>query len=119
MAGIGGIFGAVVRYLLGKWIANLTDTIFPIGTWTINVTGSFALGFTFILFNNDIIVDWVWMTLGIGFLGAYTTFSTFGYETIGLLEKKQWTQAFLYIISSVLLGILFAWLGTVLGGKLV
>ncbi|MFK4998414.1 fluoride efflux transporter CrcB [Bacillus sp. N9] len=87
--GIGGISGAIVRFLLGKWIAGKTDSVFPFGTSIINITGSFLLGITAVLHINHMITDWVWLLLGTGFLGAYTTFSTFGYEMIDMLEKKR------------------------------
>ncbi|MBS4209454.1 fluoride efflux transporter CrcB [Bacillus sp. FJAT-50079] len=113
--GIGGIGGAIVRFLLGKWIAGKTTSSFPIGTWIINITGSFFLGILFVLHLRHMFSDWAWLLLGTGFLGAYTTFSTFGYETIQLLEKKEVGNALLYVMTSVVLAILFAWGGGQIG----
>ena len=103
LVGIGGFFGALTRFTLGKYIVS----IYPWTTFFINCTGSFALGFVF----GCQPTEWLWQLVGIGFLGAYTTFSTFGFEVIQLLEKQQKTQAMIYISSSVIIGILSAALG--------
>lgn len=103
LVGIGGFFGALLRFYLGKWIVSS----YPWATFFINSTGAFALGFLYSLHLND----WLWHFFGIGFLGAYTTFSTFGFEAIQLLQKEKWVQAFGYIFSTVLFGLLFATLG--------
>ena len=116
LVGVGGIFGAVLRYLIGKWISDFSKTSFPLGTWFINLTGSFLLGLISFYTMQQIIAQWVWLLFGVGFLGAYTTFSTFGYETMQLIEKKQWRIAILYAISSITFGVLFAWLGSFIGG---
>ncbi|MEC0259902.1 fluoride efflux transporter CrcB [Paenibacillus lautus] len=113
--GIGGIFGAISRFLLGKWITSKAVSRFPVGTWLINISGSFLLGLLAALHGNLIVPDWTWLLLGTGFLGAYTTFSTFGYETIQLLQKKEMGSAVMYVSSSVVLGVLFAWLGNIAG----
>lgn len=101
--GIGGFFGALTRFYLGKLIAHP----YPWATFFINITGSFALGLLFALQPND----WIWQFIGLGFLGAYTTFSTFGFECLQLLEQKKWQQAIFYICTTVLFGLLFATLG--------
>ena len=103
LVGIGGFFGALTRFYLGKWIVSS----YPWATFFINITGSFALGLLFASHPNDAL----WHFLGIGFLGAYTTFSTFGFETLQLVEKNKWGQALSYISSTVIIGYLFATLG--------
>ncbi|WP_066065122.1 fluoride efflux transporter CrcB [Neobacillus soli] len=113
--GIGGIFGAISRFLLGKWITSKSSSSLPFGTWIINISGSFVLGFLAVLHLGNGIPDWIWLLCGIGFLGAFTTFSTFGYETIQLLQKRDRRQAVIYVSSSVVLGVLVAWLGGLLG----
>jgi CrcB protein len=113
--GIGGILGAITRFLLGKWIANKITSTIPIGTWFINISGSFLLGILAILHIGNKIQDWQWLLMGTGFLGAYTTFSTFGYETIQMLQSKKIKLAFFYVTTSVLLGVLFAWIGSLFG----
>ncbi|GLC89174.1 fluoride efflux transporter CrcB [Lysinibacillus piscis] len=103
LVGIGGIFGALTRYLISKQL----HSAYPWATLLINSTGSFALGLLFALQP----AAWLWQLLGIGFLGAYTTFSTFGFETVQLIEQQKGRQACLYISSSVLIGLLSALLG--------
>ncbi|MDC3423657.1 fluoride efflux transporter CrcB [Aquibacillus sp. 3ASR75-11] len=109
--GIGGIGGAITRYLLGKWITQKSSKTFPLGTWTMNVTGSFFLGIFALLYVHNSIIEWIWLLIGVGFLGSYTTFSTFGYETIQMLQKQEMKNAVIYVSTSVILGILFAWIG--------
>jgi CrcB protein len=111
LVGLGGIAGTLLRYYLGHWVAVRTGTDFPWGTWVINLSGSFLLGVLFELYNKELLSESVWWMLGVGFCGAYTTFSTFGYETQQLLEKKQFAHAVIYMISSISLGLLLAWCG--------
>ncbi|MET4559550.1 CrcB protein [Lysinibacillus parviboronicapiens] len=103
LVGIGGFFGALTRFYLGKWIGSP----YPWATFFINITGAFTLGLLFALHPSD----WLWQLCGIGFLGAYTTFSTFGFEALQLIEKKKSLQAIGYICSTFLFGLLFATLG--------
>ncbi|MCL1703478.1 fluoride efflux transporter CrcB [Lysinibacillus sp. Bpr_S20] len=101
--GIGGFLGALTRFYLGK----LSVHSYPWATFFINITGSFALGFLFAFEPSE----WIWHFIGLGFLGAYTTFSTFGFECLQLLEQKKWKQTIIYICTTVLCGLLFATLG--------
>lgn len=112
--GIGGIFGAITRYLLGKWITRTTRSLFPFGTLIINISGSFILGVLAALHTDHVLPEWLWLLLGVGFMGAYTTFSTFGYETIQMLKTRDTRNAVLYVALSVILGIVFAWIGSIL-----
>jgi len=114
LIGIGGSLGAVTRWIIGKWMTNHTNTKFPIGTFFINVTGSFLLGFFFQLHASHIISETSWTMFAIGFLGSYTTFSTFSYEALSLFVAKKKQLCILYIISSTCISILFAWLGITL-----
>ncbi|HZG71342.1 MAG TPA: fluoride efflux transporter CrcB [Chondromyces sp.] len=118
LAGVGGILGAITRYLLGKWISEKNNSAFPFSTWIINLSGSFFLGFLANLHFNGLLPAWSWLLIGTGFLGAYTTFSTFGYEVIQMLQKDQRKNILIYIVSSIGLGILFAWIGGFAAGKL-
>lgn len=115
LVGLGGIFGALSRFLLGKWVMSRATTTFPLATWFINLSGCFVLGLLAFLHVHSALPEWGWYLLGVGFLGAYTTFSTFGYETIQLMEKKDYRNASVYLVSSVLLAILFASIGSLLG----
>ncbi|ADL07221.1 fluoride efflux transporter CrcB [Thermosediminibacter oceani] len=111
LVGVGGIIGAISRFVLGKWITSKASSAFPFGTWIINISGSFILGILAVLHFNNAISEGLWLLFCTGFLGAYTTFSTFGYETILMLQKKDTRNAVIYISTSVLLGVIFAWIG--------
>lgn len=115
LSGFGGILGAWARFLLGKWVSSKAKRPFPWGTWVINTTGSFLLGCLWILYFHQSLPVWAWQFAGIGFLGAYTTFSTFGYETVLLIERKRWGLALTYVLSSVVVGIAAAWAGIEVG----
>ncbi len=110
LVGIGGIFGAICRYLLSHWIGKKSFT-FPYATWIANLSGSFAIGCLIALYLENHLSDVLWFSIGIGFLGSYTTMSTFGYEAIQLVEKNKNKLLFYYVASSVVLGLFFAWLG--------
>lgn len=113
--GLGGTLGAITRFYVGKWIMERSKSAFPVGTWMINISGSFVLGFLATLHLNQFISEWIWFFMGIGFLGAYTTFSTFGFETIQLLEQRNGKKALVYVVSSMVLGIVFGWFGILVG----
>lgn len=107
---VGGFFGAASRYLLGIFITGRRKGDFPMGTFTVNILGSFLLGLIYFhpqlsaaLGNN------LKQGLGIGFLGAFTTFSTLEYEAMQLLKKKKKAMAFFYIILSIVTGLTAAW----------
>lgn len=105
----GGMIGAPTRYLLGKWAASAFGTRFPWGTWIINLSGSLLLGI--LAGKQQQMAEWMYLFVGVGFTGAYTTFSTFGYETVMLLSQKRRIAAAVYVISSALLGLAGAAIG--------
>ncbi|WP_071394576.1 fluoride efflux transporter CrcB [Bacillus tuaregi] len=113
LIGIGGALGSALRYLLGNYMKSRFHQIvfFPLGTWVINMTGSFILGILIKLHMEDIINDGMWFLIGVGFCGAYTTFSTFGYETLTLIRVKKIHLALVYVIVSILAGVLAAGTG--------
>jgi len=86
---LGGSIGAVLRYLASKNIQSIYNQIFPLGTIFVNVIGSFIIGFLFYLFENVIVSRDIRSFLTIGFLGAFTTFSTYSLETINLLKDGE------------------------------
>ena len=102
---VGGALGALSRYGLGLWISSKWNQGFPLHTFLINITGAFLLGFLNILFVERLAISPLWrLGVGIGFLGAYTTFSTFGYEVIMLLEGGSLLTAGLYTLLSIIIG---------------
>ena len=113
--GIGGFVGAVSRYGLALWIGQRWGRAFPLGTFVINVSGSFLIGLLMTLLAERFTVNPQWrLLLVVGFLGAYTTFSTFEYETGALLKDGEWTFAMLNIILSVVAGFAALKLGEVI-----
>ena len=109
---VGGAVGAIARYWLGGWISSKLPIRFPLGTFVINVTGSFIIGFFLTLISNRITIHPNWRLLvAVGFVGAYTTFSTFEYETLKLIEEGNILSAALNVVLSVVLGFIAVWLG--------
>ena len=123
--GLAGSLGAISRYLVSGWAHELFGLGFPYGTLVVNALGSLLLGF---LMKLGISTEWLSPGLRVaattGFLGAFTTFSTFSYETMSLVEEGAWRTAAGNVIMNLLLGLTFAWLGFVLarvvmgGGRL-
>src|SRR5579859_5557695 len=108
LVGIGGFVGANARYLLGRGVGALTDARFPWGTFIINITGSYLLGGIGWIVSQRLIPygdEWR-LAVSIGFIGAYTTFSTFEFETHALLEDGAWATAVANVVFSVLLGLI-------------
>jgi CrcB protein len=117
---LGSAAGGVLRYLLGGWIQDRAGTSFPIQTLVINVTGSLLLGFLqrYALESTAISAE-VRTMLTIGFCGGYTTFSTFSFETVRMLEDGDWRRAGLYIALSVALTVGAALLGIAAARELI
>jgi fluoride exporter len=91
---VGGAVGSLVRYLLSTWIQTLTGIPFPWGTLTVNVAGSFVIGVAMVLsVDRGVLSPEMRLLLTTGFCGGFTTFSTFSYETLGLLRSEQWGSA--------------------------
>lgn len=113
--GIGGFLGAVTRYGAAVWIGQRWGRSFPLGTLIINVSGSFLIGLLMTLMTEKIIENPQWrLLLVVGFLGAYTTFSTFEYETGALLKDGEWLYASLNVVLSVVVGFIALKLGEVI-----
>ena len=108
LVGVGGFLGANARYLTARWAGQVVDARFPLGTFLINVSGSFVLGLIGGLLAARLVPhgDAVRLALGVGFLGAFTTFSTFEYETNALLEDGVWITAVANVVLSVLVGLI-------------
>jgi len=111
----GGLIGAPTRFLVDRFVADRVERDFPLGTFLINISGSFLLGLlTGLDFagNMPILVK---AFVGTGFCGAYTTFSTWSYETVRLLEEGDYLEAFLNAVGSLVIGLLAAGTGIAVG----
>jgi|SRR5437016_3564672 len=118
--GLGGFLGANARFIVGRVAAALFGTAFPYGTLIINLTGSFLLGLFATLATHRLsdFAQEIRLIISIGFIGAYTTFSTFEYEAHALLEDGKWLYAMTYLFASMFVGLLAVRLGIILAGKL-
>lgn len=113
---LGGALGALLRFVLSSVITNKLGSTFPYGTLTVNVMGSFVMGLLAFLMVEKMQLDPL-LRLGIfvGFLGAFTTFSTFSMETLNLFEQGKSLIALLNMFVSVTFSLLAVWLGVVVG----
>ena len=100
--GLGGFIGAIARYLISGWAQKLLGAPFPVGTLTVNVLGSFAIGFLALSFEHLIAPQWKAFVIT-GFLGALTTFSTFSYETATLIMEGALFRATLNVALNLVL----------------
>lgn len=108
LVGVGGFLGANARYLTAKWVGTLIAGRFPLGTFLVNISGSFLLGLLGGVLAGRLVPqsDNVRLALGVGFLGAFTTFSTFEFETHALFEDGIWLPALTNIFVSLFVGLL-------------
>jgi fluoride exporter len=113
---LGGALGSIARYALGLWIYERMGQRFPYGTFVINVTGCFVIGLAMTVLDERMGLSPAWrQAIPIGFIGAYTTFSTFEYETLRLTQNGHAATALLYIVLSVVTGYAAVWLGSFTG----
>lgn len=115
---VGGAFGAMARYWVGRMMvpvsAFLWGGAFPLGTMVINILGGFLMG---ILASRAGGIDsWGRPLLMVGFLGGFTTFSSFSLEALQMLQRGAWGQLMLYVCGSVVLSVCAVAFGVVLGG---
>jgi CrcB protein len=102
---LGGVIGAPLRYLTDLFVQSRHDSVFPWGTFTVNVVGSVILGITAAVVAGLGSPPWVLALVGTGFCGALTTFSTFGFETIRLLEEGSVFTAVANCAASLVIGL--------------
>jgi CrcB protein len=113
---LGGALGAISRYLVVGLVTDYMGKSFPFGTMTVNITGSFFIGMLYVLVVQKLhLAPELKAILVVGFLGSFTTFSTFSLETFSLIERGHFTQAGIYLVGSVVLGLLAVWAGITAG----
>jgi CrcB protein len=113
IVGLGGFLGALLRYVVGGLVQNTFQmSTIPLGTFTVNIVGCFALGFCGGWGENiEAFSPETRLFLMIGLFGAFTTYSTFGYETMALMRDGQFLYAFLNVALHILLGFGAVWIG--------
>lgn len=114
LVAVGGFLGAVSRFGVMRWTQRKINSTFPLGTFTVNLVGSFALGW---------LLAWgfhesIFLFLGIGFMGSFTTFSTFAVENIQLWQGRKFVLGLVYAAGSIVCGVSLAFFGYWLGAAL-
>jgi CrcB protein len=115
---LGGAIGAPARYLTDRYVQARRDSVLPWGTFTVNVIGSLVLGLVAGAAAGGALPSWVLTLVGTGFCGALTTYSTFGFETLRLVEAGSWGAAALNVVGSLAAGLTACALGWLAGTAL-
>jgi fluoride exporter len=116
LVAFGGALGSALRFWAGTYVSNRMGTRFPYGTFVINITASFLVGFIVTLLAERAHWSPNWRYLiPIGFLGGYSTFSTFEYETFRIFQDGEFFIATLNVVGSVVVGFFSVWLGAIAG----
>nr|NNM90059.1 fluoride efflux transporter CrcB [Bacilli bacterium] len=109
---LGGALGAMARYYVTRTIQARWSRAFPLATFVINIVGAFFLGLVVMSTKQpSLLHTWIASTVGTGFLGAFTTFSTYMVESMTLVQIKKTGMMFMYMLSSLVIGLLLAYLG--------
>jgi CrcB protein len=116
MVALGGALGSVLRFWVGGYVSNRLGTRFPYGTFIINVTASFLIGFilTLLAERTHWSPNWRYL-IPVGFIGGYSTFSTFEYESFRVFQDGEFLITGLNVVLSVVLGFVSVWLGVITG----
>ncbi len=116
LVGVGGFVGANARFIVARLVGGLFETTFPLGTFVVNISGSFLLGVLGTIVAQKVMPssEAVQLALGVGFLGAFTTFSTFEYETHALLGDGSWLMATANMAASLVAGLVAVRAGIVM-----
>jgi CrcB protein len=112
---LGGALGVNARYWLGDWVTRWSGAQFPWATFTINMTGSFAIGLGAVLLARWLPHPHLRLLVIVGFLGGYTTFSSYAYESLTLLERGEFLLAGLYLAGSATIGLAAVAVGVAVG----
>lgn len=112
LVALGGGIGATTRYLVSDWAAQRFGSDFPYGTLIVNIVGCFIIGMFMQLVTDRIIVNPYWrLLITVGFVGGLTTFSSFSYETLKLLNDGELAFAMYNLASNMILGFFATWIG--------
>jgi CrcB protein len=116
---LGGAIGALLRYIVSNRVYDWLGRDFPYGTLTVNVAGSFLMGFlTILIIDRGNVDPAIKLGLLVGFLGAFTTFSTFSLDTLNLFEEGAFLRAFMNIFLSIFVCVTAVWVGILTGKQL-
>ena len=111
----GAMLGANLRFLIGNWAADQFGAEFPYGTLLINVSGAFAIGIVLSFIGERVGISPLWrLFFATGFLGGYTTFSSYAWEVLSLVQDGDWLPAAGYVFGSNAIGFVGVWLGSLL-----
>jgi len=117
---IGAMLGANLRFVVANWAADQWGTDFPFGTLLINVSGAFVIGFFLALIADRVGLNPLWRLFFVtGFLGGFTTFSSYAWETLSLAADGTWLRAAGYVLGTNFAGLIGVWLGAALTRLLV
>ncbi len=112
---LGGSLGSIARYWVGSTVANRLGTKFPYGTFVINISACLIIGFSLTYLGKRAELNPAWRYLvPVGFVGAYSTFSTYEWEALSSLRAGAFALSALYVVASILLGLIAAWVGCLL-----
>ena len=114
--GLAGALGAILRYCVSLLTQEWTNSLFPISTLFVNLLGCFLLGYFTNRLSKIINKPIITTAIGTGFIGSFTTFSSFSVETMSLLKRSHFFIAAIYVLASLLGGLIFSWMGYRLGG---